>query len=196
MITLSMHIHTFSELSLTSDFPQKPLILLPQDHQDLLQPPGRYAKWGHDGPREVPGSFRLEEGKASVYSEGCLQNGLCLLRAFIYFYTSLRPLTPVWSQRTRRKILYFHEDWQHSLAGRELQGNRKPWPRTSQGPGMTARVRTGKRMTLLLPGGHTSFGVSAGRPHSLTYLSISCLLVSFMPGGRGGTYLFHYFIHV
>lgn len=129
-----------------------------------------------------------------VFTVRAVQNGLRLLRAFIYFYTSLRPLTPVWSQRTGRKIPYFHEDWQHSLAGRKLQG--KPCPRTSQGPGMTAHVRTGKRMTLLLPGGHTSFGVSAGSPHSLTYLSISCLLVSFMPGDRGGTHLFHYFIHV
>lgn len=173
--------HTFPELSLTSDVPQKPPISYHEtrtccSHQatrptEVMMGPGKYWEL----------QTRGREGQ-------CLQWRLaaewpCLLWAFIYFHTSLRPLTPVWSQRTGRKILYFHDDWQHSLAGRERQGTMKPWPRTSQGPGRTARTRIGKRTTPLLPLGNTPFGVSVGRPHSLTFLSISHLLVSFWGEG-------------
>lgn len=132
----------------------------PHTHRDLLQPPDCQAGRGHDRPREVPGSFRLEERKASVYSGRWLQEGLCLLRAFSYFHISLRPLTPVWSQRTGKKILYFLGDWQRSLAGRE----RQEWP--------LSKIWKGK-------GGHTALGVSAGRPLSLADPSTSHLLVTF-----------------
>lgn len=178
-----MHSHTHFQschLPLTSLRSLPSLTMRPPGPAAATRPLGQLRSWWAHGSTE---SFRLEERKASVYSDGWLQNGLCLLWAFIYFHTSLRPLTPVWSQKTGRKILYFHDDWQHSLAGRECQGTMKPWPRTSQGPRRTAHTRIGKRTTPLLPLDNTLFGVSVGRPHSLAFLSISHLLVSFWGEG-------------
>lgn len=177
MMNLSMHLHAYIFFFREPVVPHLPLASLRNPSgfsykttRTHCEPPSLLAKWGPGGPREVPGNFRPEERKASVYSEGWRQNGLCLLKAFIYFHTSLRPLTPVWSQRTGRNVLFFHGDWPQSLAGR-LQK-----PRTSQSPGMTAHSRPGTRTTPL-PEGHTCVE-SAGSLYSLTRLSVSGLLVS------------------
>lgn len=126
-----MHSHTHFQschLPLTSLRSLPSLTMRPPGPAAATRPLGQLRSWWAQGST---GSFRLEERKASVYSDGWLQNGLCLLWDFIYFHTSLRPLTPVWSQRTGRKILYFHDYWQHSLAGREHRG-REHWEALAQ----------------------------------------------------------------
>lgn len=101
---------SFSENLKTSHFPLTPL----RSPSSLpTRPPGPAAatrtlgqvrwRWA----RGRAWKLQAEGRKARVYSEGRLQNGLCVLRAFIYFHTSLRPLTPVWSQTTGRKVLFY-----------------------------------------------------------------------------------------
>lgn len=80
------------------------LTMRPPGPAAATRPLGQLRSWWARGST---GSFRLEERKASVYSDGWLQNGLCLLWAFIYFHTSLRPLTPVWSQGQEERFFIF-----------------------------------------------------------------------------------------
>lgn len=118
----------------------------------------------------MPGNFRPEERKASVYSEGWLQNGLCPLRDFIYFHTSLRPLTPVESHRTGRKFPFIPQ----GLAT-QFGGKRTAWCCEGLAPGhsrvlewqLTLELK--KRMIPLLPKGHMSCRICAGSPYSVRY---------------------------
>lgn len=173
--------HTFPELSLTCDVPQKPPISYHEttrtcrSHQatrptEVTMGPGKYWKL----------QTRGKEGQ-------CLQWRLAAewpLSALGLYLFSHQPkaFDPSLKSRTGRKILYFHDDWQHSLAGRECRGTMKTWPRTSQGPGRTARTRIGKRTTPLLPLGNTLFGVC--RKTTLTRIPLYfSFAVSF--GGEG-----------